>query len=96
MWWSLRRDRVLGGILIGDASAYSTLLQMMQNNIAVPPYAEDLLVPPRKGKATVSMGVDTYSTALKSVRATTSTKGAICTAIQEGNLTDKLISIQVA
>ena len=43
-------SRLLGGILIGDASAYGTLLQFFQNNIALPPHPEDLLLPPREGK----------------------------------------------
>jgi nitrite reductase (NADH) large subunit len=37
-------SRLLGGILIGDASAYGTLLQFVQNNIALPPHPEDFAV----------------------------------------------------
>ena len=44
-------SRILGGILVGDASAYGTLLQFMQNEIALPPHPEDLLMPPRAGIA---------------------------------------------
>ncbi len=44
-------SRILGGILVGDASAYGTLLQFMQNEIALPPHPEDLLMPPREGGA---------------------------------------------
>jgi nitrite reductase (NADH) large subunit len=52
-------SRLLGGILVGDASAYGTLLQFVQNAIALPPHPEDLLLPPREGKgATVGMGVE--------------------------------------
>ncbi|MEX0270274.1 nitrite reductase large subunit NirB [Leptolyngbyaceae cyanobacterium UHCC 1019] len=81
-------DRVLGGILIGDASAYGTLLQMMQNDMAVPPYAEDLLIPPREDKATVSMGVDSLPDSAQICSCNNVTKGDICSAIQAGNLTD--------
>ena len=81
-------DRVLGGILIGDASAYGTLLQMMQNDMAVPPYAEDLLVPPREGAAIVSMGVDSLPDSAQICSCNNVTKGDICAAIQAGNLTE--------
>lgn len=35
-------SQLLGGILVGDASAYGTLLQFVQNAIALPPHVEQL------------------------------------------------------
>jgi nitrite reductase (NADH) large subunit len=82
-------SRLLGGILIGDASAYGTLLQFVQNAIALPPHPEDLLLPPREGKAaTVGMGVESLPDTAQICSCNNVTKGQICTAIQENNFTD--------
>ncbi|WP_305076073.1 nitrite reductase large subunit NirB [Microcoleus sp. FACHB-831] len=80
---------LLGGILVGDASAYGTLLQFMQNAIALPPHPEDLLMPPREGKAAaVGMGVDSLPDTAQICSCNNVSKAQICTAIQEGNITD--------
>ena len=82
-------SRLLGGILVGDASAYGTLLQFVQNNIALPPYPEDLLLPPREGKpAAAAMGVNSLPDTAQICSCNNVSKGAICTAIREGKLTD--------
>ncbi len=82
-------SRLLGGILVGDASAYGTLLQFAQNAIALPPHPEDLLLPPREGKgATVGMGVESLPDTAQICSCNNVTKGQICTAIQENNFTD--------
>lgn len=80
---------LLGGILIGDASAYGTLLQFVQNQITLPPHPEDLLMPPREGKpAAGGMGVDSLPDSAQICSCNNVSKGQICTAIREGNLTD--------
>ena len=82
-------SRLLGGILVGDASAYGTLLQFVQNNIALPPYPEDLLLPPREGKpAVAAMGVNSLPDTAQICSCNNVSKGEICTAIREGKLTD--------
>lgn len=81
-------SRLLGGILIGDASAYGTLLQFVQNNIALPPHPEDLLLPPREGKPNVGMGVESLPDTAQICSCNNVSKGQICTAIQENNFTD--------
>ncbi len=40
---------LLGGILVGDASSYGQLLQLVQNQIPLPPHPEDLILPARSG-----------------------------------------------
>ena len=80
-------SRILGGILVGDASAYGTLLQFMQNEIALPPHPEDLLMPPREGKA-VGLGVDNLPDSAQICSCNNVTKGQICEAIRDRNLTD--------
>ncbi|HEY9665848.1 MAG TPA: nitrite reductase large subunit NirB, partial [Coleofasciculaceae cyanobacterium] len=80
--------RLLGGILVGDASAYGTLLQFVQNSITLPPHPEDLLMPPREGTPVVKMGVDSLPDTAQICSCNNVTKGQICAAIQEQNLTD--------
>ncbi|MGV0023605.1 nitrite reductase large subunit NirB [Phormidesmis priestleyi] len=81
-------DRLLGGILVGDASTYGTLLQLMQNQITLPPHPEDLLLPPREGKAAVSMGVEGLPDTAQICSCNNVTKGQICSAIQDNNFTE--------
>ncbi|MEG4232895.1 nitrite reductase large subunit NirB [Microcoleus sp. Pol11C3] len=80
-------SRILGGILVGDASAYGTLLQFMQNKIALPPHPEDLLMPPREG-GVPGFGVDSLPDSAQICSCNNVTKGQICEAIRDGNLTD--------
>jgi nitrite reductase (NADH) large subunit len=80
--------RLLGGILVGDASAYGTLLQFVQNGITLPPYPEDLLLPPREGAPVAKMGVESLPDTAQICSCNNVSKGQICTAIQENNFTD--------
>jgi nitrite reductase (NADH) large subunit len=79
---------ILGGILVGDASAYGTLVQFMQNEIALPPHPEDLLMPPRSGGSPVGLGVDSLPDSAQICSCNNVTKGQICAAIRDRNLTD--------
>ncbi len=78
---------LLGGILVGDAAVYGTLLQLMQNQMALPPHPEDLILPPRSG-ATLAMGVEQFPDTAQICSCNNVTKGQICTAIQEQELRD--------
>ncbi len=81
-------SRILGGILVGDASAYGTLVQFMQNNIALPPHPEDLLMPPREGGVPAGLGVDSLPDSAQICSCNNVSKGQICEAIRDRNLTD--------
>ena len=81
-------SRILGGMLVGDASAYGTLLQFMQNEIALPPHPEDLLMPPRSGAASAGLGVDSLPDSAQICSCNNVSKGQICEAIRDRNLTD--------
>ncbi|SPX52689.1 nitrite reductase large subunit [Klebsiella pneumoniae] len=48
---------LLGGVLVGDASDYATLLQMMLNGMALPPRPESLILPALEGAAPKALGV---------------------------------------
>ncbi len=47
--------RLLGGILVGDASAYGVLRPMVASGIELPDNPEELLLPPRTGSAGVEL-----------------------------------------
>ena len=49
------RKQLLGGILVGDASDYGTLLQLVLNAMPLPEHPEDLIIPT---KSTKGLGVD--------------------------------------
>ena len=48
-------QRLIGGILVGDAQDYGTLLSMMQNGLTLPESLEQLLVPAGQGVAAPAM-----------------------------------------
>ncbi|PWC12534.1 nitrite reductase (NAD(P)H) small subunit [Brenneria corticis] len=49
--------RLLGAVLIGDSADYSTLLQMMLNDMPLPAHPESLILPARSGDAPKGLGV---------------------------------------
>ena len=75
---------LLGGILIGDASAYSNLLQLVQNQITLPPHPEDLLVPPREGATAPLLGVDNLPDSAQICSCNNVSKVDLCNAISDG------------
>ncbi len=80
-------SQLLGGILVGDASTYGNLLQLVQNQIVLPPHPEDLILPERSGQA-AGMGVDSFPGTAQICSCNNVTKGQICAAIQDHNFTD--------
>ena len=75
---------LLGGILIGDASAYGNLLQLVQNEITLPPHPEDLLVPPREGATAPLLGVDNLPDTAQICSCNNVSKADLCSAIADG------------
>ena len=75
---------LLGGILIGDASAYGNLLQLVQNEITLPPHPEDLLVPPREGASAPLLGVDNLPDTAQICSCNNVSKSDLCTTIADG------------
>jgi nitrite reductase (NADH) large subunit len=83
------KKRLLGGILVGDASAYGQLLSICQNNLALPPHPEDLILPADReggGKAP-GMGIDALPAAAMICSCHNVDKGTICSAISDKKLT---------
>ncbi|UOG74944.1 nitrite reductase large subunit NirB [Hymenobacter tibetensis] len=78
---------LLGGVLIGDAEAYNMLLQTVNNKIVLPPHPEDLILGARGGEAAEGAGVMSLPEEALVCSCEAITKGAICTAVTELNVT---------
>ncbi|MEL6940150.1 MAG: nitrite reductase large subunit NirB [Cyanobacteria bacterium J06598_1] len=78
---------LLGGILVGDASAYGTLLQLMQNQMALPANPLSLLVPAGEGAA-ATLSMESLPDTAQICSCNNVTKGQLCEAIQSDNITD--------
>jgi nitrite reductase (NADH) large subunit len=81
------RKHLLGGMLVGDASSYGELLQLTQNQIALPPEPESLILPAGKGERPAGMGVAALPDAAQICSCNNVSKGEICGAIRDGKLT---------
>jgi nitrite reductase (NADH) large subunit len=85
---SADKKRLLGGILVGDAAAYGQLLSIYQNNLALPPHPEDLILPDRPaGGKPASFGVESLPDAATICSCHNVDKGTICGAIEQQKLT---------
>ncbi|MES2730560.1 MAG: nitrite reductase large subunit NirB [Bacteroidota bacterium] len=82
-------NRLLGGILVGEAESYNMLLQTSKNALVLPPNPEDLILGARGGKegassaGVMSLPDDALICSCESV-----TKGMLCSAITEHELGD--------
>lgn len=79
--------RVLGGIFVGEASAYQVLLQMARGDMPTPEHPE-LLILPEGISGPTSLGVGSLAAAATVCSCNNVTKAAICRAIIDGGLTD--------
>jgi nitrite reductase (NADH) large subunit len=75
--------RLLGGILVGDASTYGVLRPMVSSGIQLPENPEELILPAARGIAQVGMPDDAVVCSCNNV-----TKGAICSTIDEQGCAD--------
>ncbi|HEY4074984.1 MAG TPA: nitrite reductase large subunit NirB [Herbaspirillum sp.] len=75
---------LLGGVMVGDASEYGTLLQMMLNRIELPESPEFLILPQADGNAKPGLGVDMLPDAAQICSCNDVSKGAICVAVRDG------------
>ncbi|MCA1691650.1 MAG: nitrite reductase large subunit NirB, partial [Actinobacteria bacterium] len=79
---------VLGGILVGDASMYQTLLQMARGDMPTPEHPEELIFPVRNGAGGTPVGVGALGDPATVCSCNNVTKGDICTAIAADGLTE--------
>ncbi|MEO1589846.1 MAG: nitrite reductase large subunit NirB [Cyanobacteria bacterium J06632_22] len=77
---------LLGGILVGDATAYGTLLQLMQNQMPLPEHPLSLLLPTADGAAAMTM--EGLPDTAQICSCNNVSKGQLCEAIQTQNITD--------
>ncbi|MFM9437897.1 nitrite reductase (NADH) large subunit [Janthinobacterium sp. CG_23.3] len=75
---------LLGGVMVGDASEYGTLLQMMLNRIELPESPEFLILPQSDGKARPGLGVDALPDGAQICSCNDVSKGALCAAVGDG------------
>jgi len=78
-------DRVLGGILVGDATGYHSLAQMARGDLPTPAHPEALILPDRGGNDAVSIaGVGALADGATVCTCENVTKGALCAAVTGG------------
>jgi nitrite reductase (NADH) large subunit len=79
--------QLLGGVLVGDAAEYGTLLQMMLNRIELPESPEFLILPQAGGTGRPALGVDALPDSAQICSCNDVSKGAICAAVRGGAVT---------
>jgi len=77
--------QAIGAVLVGDNSYYDTLLQYIQNGIALPADPASLILP--QGEAAPALGVEALPATATICSCHNVSKGAICSAI-DGGCTD--------
>lgn len=75
---------LLGGVLVGDASEYATLVQMMLNDIRLPNDPETLILPAVAGSAPKALGVAALPESAQICSCHNVSKGDICQAVSSG------------
>ncbi len=80
--------RVLGGILVGDASTYHVLAQMARGDMPTPDRPELLVLPASDGTSAPTVGIGALGESASVCSCNRVSKGAICTAIADGGLTE--------
>lgn len=76
--------RLLGGVLVGDAAEYGTLLQMMLNGLELPEAPEFLILPSSDGKARSGLSIDALPAAAQICSCNNVSKGQLCDAVIAG------------
>ncbi|MFT3058676.1 nitrite reductase large subunit NirB [Enterobacter sp. 03-F-07-AD-ECC] len=75
---------LLGGVLVGDASEYATLVQMMLNGISLPKEPETLILSAFSGSAPKALGVAALPDSAQICSCHNVSKGDICQAVSAG------------
>lgn len=75
---------LLGGVMVGDAGEYGTLLQMMLNRIELPASPEFLILPQADGNAKPALGVEALPAGAQICSCNNVSKGELCAAVCAG------------
>jgi nitrite reductase (NADH) large subunit len=78
--------RLLGGVLVGEAEEYGTLLQMVQNSLALPAHPEQLILP-TSGGAKSALGPTALPDNAQICSCNNVSKGELCAAVAGGATT---------
>ncbi|MCH7400819.1 nitrite reductase large subunit NirB [Belliella kenyensis] len=82
---SKARKRLVGGVLVGDTSSYGMLLQIVQNQLVLPPNPEDLILGSRGDHAAGSgLGLDTLPDSAQICSCENICKSELCGMIASG------------
>ena len=76
--------KLLGAVLVGEADAYSNLLQVKLNDMDLPENPEGLILPSIDGEASAGLGVDALPDTATICSCFDVSKGAISAAVQGG------------
>ncbi len=77
------KTKLLGSVLVGDASGYGTLLQYCLNGIELPEHPDELILPHRSDES-VGLGPDALPDSAQICSCYDINKGQICSAIENG------------
>jgi nitrite reductase (NADH) large subunit len=80
--------RLLGGMLVGDASDYAELVAYVQGGIALPDRPEELISPRSSGAERPRLGVDGLPESAMICSCHNVPKGTICSVIRDQKLTE--------
>jgi len=80
---SADKKHLLGAVLVGEAEAYGTLLQLMLNKMDLPANPESFILPASDGAAP-AMGADALPDSAQICSCNSVSKGDICSAIEAG------------
>jgi nitrite reductase (NADH) large subunit len=78
------RRKVAGGMLVGDATVYQTLLQMYRGDMPTPEHPEELIFPASSGASTPMVGVGALADSAVVCSCNNVEKGAIGAAVAAG------------
>ncbi|HYT39968.1 MAG TPA: nitrite reductase large subunit NirB, partial [Acidimicrobiia bacterium] len=78
------KSKLLGGVLVGDASDYGTLHQWMASNTDLPLHPSDLILPDRRGGGKPLLGVAAIGAESTICNCNNVSKSTICAAIADG------------
>lgn len=76
--------RLIGAVLVGDATEYGSLLQMMLNKIVLPTAPEFLILPAADGQVRPSLGVDALPDTAQICSCNNVSKAQICATVEAG------------
>ncbi len=78
---------LLGAVLVGDATEYADLLQMMLNSLPLPERPETLILPAMDNAPRAGLGIDALQDSAVICSCNSVTKADLCSAVAAGNTT---------